>query len=121
MIFTRILIVLCGLLFTFNYDICSYYYDVDIQTAEWWNLRFKLYSLQWNLLGLAVFLNVDRITKMIIIPVLAIFMGDFKDRVLFDYTERHWSDWILVILSIILIGIIWRNGKSGGRDVESNP
>ena len=116
---TRLIILLCGLLFIFNSDVCDHFYDSATQTAEWWNLRFKFYSGMWVLMLLAVLLNVGRISKIVTVPVLALFVGDFKDRVFFEYTDRHWSDWALVAIAIIVSLIIYKHDRARGS-VEDN-
>lgn len=117
---TRLIILLCGLLFIFNSDVCDHFYDSATQTAEWWALRFKMYSGIWVLMLIAVFLNVGRTTKIVTVPVLALFLGDFKDRVFFEFTDRHWSDWVLVALAIVVSLIIYRNDRTG-RNLEDYP
>ncbi len=107
------LLGLIFILFILNSDICDHFYDSATETAEWWNLRFKFYSLMFTLLGLAVFTNAQREIKIFTIPLLAIFIGDLKDRVLFDDPQRHWSDILLVVISLLLMILLWqRNGKS---------
>lgn len=108
-----LLIITIGLLFIFNSDICNIYYDSDIQTKEWWNLRHKFYSLIFVLLGIFGFANADRGLRVIMIPLIAILLGDLKDRVIFDFAERHWSDIFLILLSVYLMVSIWlKNAKS---------
>lgn len=106
-----ILIATIGILFCFNYDICNWFYDSAIETKEWWDLRFKIYSVIATLLGLTVFCNADRFLKTISIPILAMFIGDLKDRILFDEPQRHWSDILLVVISIIFMILIWQKNN----------
>lgn len=121
-----ILIIAIGSMFVLNSDICNYFHDpsfVDPVTGEspWWNLRFKLYSCLFTMLGLTIFLNTKGKIKITMVPVLAIFLGDFKDRVFFEYTDRDWSDWFLLGISILTILIIWQHDKSRRRRLENNP
>ena len=102
------LLIWVGALFMFNYEICSYYYDVGTHINEWWALRLKIYSFIFTVLGLVLFINVEKRLRIITIPVLAIFLGDFKDRIIFNDATRHWSDILLVLISIIIMILLWR-------------
>lgn len=110
--FKKTLIILSTLLFIFNSDICDMYYDSSTETAEWWALRFKLKSVLFTMLGLLVFLIGDRKIKILSIPMLAMFIGNMKDRIIFNDPTRGWADVLLVVLSISIMIKIWHNDKS---------
>lgn len=95
-----ILVAVLGLLFCLNSKICNAYYDSSLQSGEWWNLRFKFYSLMFSLSAATVFINVERKVRIVLLPVIALMLGDLKDRVVFDSPVWHWSDWILIIVSV---------------------
>lgn len=118
-----ILITLIVLLFCFDYLIIDMYYDsnyVDPVTGKspWWNLRFKYDSTTRVLLALVILLNAEKIIKIISIPLLAFMLGDWKDRVIFNSPDFHWSDWILITASIFWMIKLLRNAKPRRRDLE---
>lgn len=104
---TRAILIIVFLLFFLNYNICSYFYDVDTQTEEWWQLRFKIYPFMWTLPTLAVFLNVEKWNRIFVVPVLVVMVQDIVDRIFFDYTNRDWMDWATGAITVLIMAYIY--------------
>lgn len=94
------------LLFTFGYQVCSYFYDPCKQVSQWWDLRMNLYSIL--ILLCFVFSNMKVRTweinhiKFVIGIGLGLSISDVIDRLLFDITRFQTDDIIMVIFTLLI-------------------
>ena len=110
-----ILIILATVLFEYNYELTNYYKPQE-PSLEWWDFRFKLYSVLFMLLTLIIFISSKGLTKIVSLPLLGFTIDDVIDRTIFNSPDWHWTDYILILTTIfVMVMLIYNYVKPPGR------
>lgn len=93
-------------LYFLSYQICEYFYATNIEL--WWDLRMKLYAVQFFILFAVLSKTTSGITRLMINFGLGISANDLIDRVFFDVTFFQWNDLLMLTLTALTSLYEWK-------------
>jgi hypothetical protein len=95
----NILVLISISIFCFNYQICTLFYELN--SDEWWTLRFILFSILFNLLTYLARIETKGTTRFLFNIMLGFTLSDLTDRVIYNDASFHCTD--LLVIFVILV------------------
>lgn len=108
--------IICFMLLWFlNFIVLSMLYDVTVydEYVKFWNVRGILYDGMFFSISFILFLSWKGVERVLACFMSIITAGSFIDKAFFKIADYVYSDFVLVILSIIVSVIVY--GKDRRR------
>ena len=111
-----VLVLVTGILFLLDYHICDYFYPNDLKA--WWHLRHTIYSFEFLLFCFIAFIGSKGHIRFTLTILMVFILGDIWDRTIASTSKFIDSDYVLIIMSIIITILYLKNPKKCQKDLK---
>lgn len=95
----RLSLAIIGLLlFTFNYQICEFFYAEDLN--KWWGLKQNIYNIIIAIFSYLAYETSNKFFRFVMDVTIGFCISNCVDRLFFDVNSFTNSDYVMIIITI---------------------